>query len=442
MSSFELRDSKSISKLLARSSALSFLIRVSGAGLAFLLQIFLARIMGEDEYGIYSYVIAWMMIATIISPLGINKTAVKFIPSYISTKKFITLRIYVKWIVLFTFFSSITVMLVGIIGLYAIPSDLDDGHKLALMIGCSLISINALILLCMEVMRGLRKIYFSESANSIIRPLLIMGLASIWFFYTGEKPNSLYVLALNSGTGVLILIILLLLLKKLLKPFPNQQNTAVYSEKKAWFKTAIPLLFVTAGNIIQGKTNIIMIGAMIGTTDSGMYNAASNITQLIGLPLLSINMILAPVISQLHTSNQQIELQNAVKQAARWSFFSSVLLGSIVFILADKFLWLFGPNFIEQTTALQILLLAQIVSGAAGPAGYLLSMTGSQMSLAVIVISCAMLNIVLNFILIPNHGTNGAAIATFISIATTNVLMALLAIKHTRINPTIFSSLR
>ena len=98
-----------------------------------------------------------------------------------------------------------------------------------------------------------------------------------------------------------------------------------------------------------------------------------------------------------------------------------------------------GDSFTAQNTTLEILMLGQIVSGIAGPAGYLLAMTGNQKILALIVLTTALLNIILNYILIPEYGTNGAAFATLSTIIITNVTMATVAIKRLKINPTIFS---
>lgn len=423
---------------LGGKAASSFIIKSVGAGSAFALQIVLARLMDKTEYGNYTYVIAWISIAIIFAPLGVNRTAVKFIPTYIAQENYLTLRKYVRWMFTITIVSSIMLAVLVIDGVLFIPSMLDTSLKIALFIGCALIPVNTVVQLLIESMRAFRSIVFSEFSNAILRPMLIISAALTAHFIYGIRLNSGFLLSINIVSGVLIVFILTFCTLKLLKPLPRQQLTPVKMDTSAWFATAIPLLFVAGGNMIQGKADIVMLGAMSSTAASGLYNAASNITQLIGLPLLAINTILAPVIAQYYAQNRHDDLQKIVKKAAYWSFFANLGFAGIVFLGADRLLGLFGANFVSQADTLQILLFSQVVAGMSGPSGYLLSMTGNQRALALTVAACALLNIILNFLLIPIFDTAGAATATLISIATTNILNTIAAIKESKINPTIF----
>ena len=47
---------------LAYGSAAAFVIFFSSAGLAFLAQLLIARILGPESFGIYAYVFAWMSV--------------------------------------------------------------------------------------------------------------------------------------------------------------------------------------------------------------------------------------------------------------------------------------------------------------------------------------------------------------------------------------------
>jgi O-antigen/teichoic acid export membrane protein len=69
-----------------------------------------------------------------------------------------------------------------------------------------------------------------------------------------------------------------------------------------------------------------------------------------------------------------------------------------------------------------ILAIGQIVNAVVGPIGFILTMTGRQKLNLVNSICLASSNVALNLIFIPKYGMNGAALATTLSIASTNIL--------------------
>ena len=64
-----------------------------------------------------------------------------------------------------------------------------------------------------------------------------------------------------------------------------------------------------------------------------------------------------------------------------------------------------------------------MISSLSGPAGNILQMTNNQNVYAKSLFVAALANIVLNYILIPIYGINGAAIASMFSLAIWNILM-------------------
>ena len=84
---------------------------------------------------------------------------------------------------------------------------------------------------------------------------------------------------------------------------------------------------------------------------------------------------------------------------------------------------LFGADFVVGSTALQILVMAQLFSVLAGPTGVILNMTGYEHLAAVGVGISAIVNITLNSALIPLLDLTGAALATGASLVVWNILL-------------------
>ena len=106
-------------------------------------------------------------------------------------------------------------------------------------------------------------------------------------------------------------------------------------------------------------------------------------------------------------------------------FWSSLPLVIVFFIFPEFLLGLFGEEFKVGVTAFIFLSCGRLISSFSGSVGNILQMTGNQNIYAIILLIGAILNVVLNLILIPLHGINGAAIASMSSLIVWNLSMVL-----------------
>ena len=88
----------------------------------------------------------------------------------------------------------------------------------------------------------------------------------------------------------------------------------------------------------------------------------------------------------------------------------------------EKILMFFGKEFIAGSVALSLLLFGRLIESMSGTGNYILQILGYETIVRNIMFIAALLNIVLNFILIPIYGINGAAFASMISIVFWNIM--------------------
>jgi O-antigen/teichoic acid export membrane protein len=69
-------------KRVALGGATAFAIYVASAGVTACSQLLIARLIGADTYGVYTYVIAWMTILAYLSALGFDIALLRFLPAY------------------------------------------------------------------------------------------------------------------------------------------------------------------------------------------------------------------------------------------------------------------------------------------------------------------------------------------------------------------------
>ncbi len=179
---------------------------------------------------------------------------------------------------------------------------------------------------------------------------------------------------------------------------------------------AAPMLSYSNMQILLGQTDVVMLGAIRGAADTGIYAAASRLAYLLAFVTVAGETALAPVTARLHASEDQGQLQRILTRFVRMSFFL-VLPFAIGTILARSWLLaIFGPDFSAAETALVILVAGRLVDVALGSGALLLSMTGYERMVAGVFAAAALVNLAFNALLIPRYGVEGASVASAISL--------------------------
>ena len=94
-------------------------------------------------------------------------------------------------------------------------------------------------------------------------------------------------------------------------------------------------------------------------------------------------------------------LRAFVRDAVHWTFWPSLAAAIILLALGMPLLWLFGPKFVQGYPVMLILVVGFLFRSSMGPAEFLLNMLGQQRLCAAVLATTAVLNVALNFALVP-----------------------------------------
>ena len=130
-----------------------------------------------------------------------------------------------------------------------------------------------------------------------------------------------------------------------------------------------------------------------------------------------------------HQRKEASSYSALASKLSKISFLIAIPIFITLLLFSDIFLALFGDDYIKGSVVLLILAFMATLNAWFGSTGYSLTMTGRQMTLAKLILLALAVNIILDVILIPIMGIEGAAIATFISTVGWNVV-AILYIKN------------
>ncbi|MBD2435781.1 flippase [Nostoc sp. FACHB-110] len=421
-----------------KKASIAFVIQVTGIGLGYLLQVFLARVMGTQEYGLFTYIFVWSTICAVICNLGIPLAVLRFIPHYItkgnwglfqgvirgSSKLTVTVSIMMSFVLTFAAL---------LLNYYSYLENL-----VPILFGIWLVPLLALENLQCNLFRGSSKMVAAYGPSKVLRPLLfIAGTGAMLLWAGSQKLTAQLVFIITIITYVILILSQQVLIHKNLL---NQGETAtpIY-QFRSWLRVSLPLLLIIGFIIISNQTSIVMIGALLDPVQVGIYNAATKTSYLASFVYIAVEAIAAPTIASLYTAGDQSQLQKVVTTMAHLVFWPTMLVTLFLILFSNYILRMFGSEFLAAQSSLVILAVGQLVNSATGPVGYMLDLTGHQDQSARVRCFTAITNFLLNYFLIPKFGIMGAAIATSIVVILDNLIIYFLAVKYTGVHASIFS---
>jgi O-antigen/teichoic acid export membrane protein len=126
-------------------------------------------------------------------------------------------------------------------------------------------------------------------------------------------------------------------------------------------------------------------------------------------------------------------LKKIVKDSTRLIFMLSLPALIILGVFASFFLNFFGSQYVIAKWPLIILLLGQLVNTMCGPVAIYMNMTGRQHKLQQILLLGFLVNLILNWFVIPVYGMIGAAVATAVSMALWNAIAVIYTYRQDKI---------
>ncbi len=168
--------------------------------------------------------------------------------------------------------------------------------------------------------------------------------------------------------------------------------------------------------------DIVIVGAIMSPRDAGIYAVATRLIQLGLFVAASIGQVAQPMFSSLLAEGHHQRTSTVYQTATGWLVAITWPQYLAIAIFAPLLLGIFGPEFAEGSTVVVILAGSAMIGSAAGPVDMLLLMAGkSTWSLGNTAVTLTS-NVVLNLILIPQFGIEGAALAWAASRVIANAL--------------------
>lgn len=400
------------------------LIKVSGMVLTMADSIVLVRILGPEEYGTYAYVLAAITLISIPANLGLPTLVVRETARADTNKDWEHMAGVWRWSTIFIGASSVALLLVSSFFVLLLSDNFSPAQLSTFMWGLFLIPIMALGNLRGASLRGLRKVVQGQLPEKVLRPgFLVLLLLPYLFVWPFGQLSASHAMALHAFAGGIALAIGIKLLWHH-QPKELAKVTSVKFYHRAWLSSTLALALASSLQIINKRADILMLGFFASAEDVGVYQVSTQVTNLLAFGLGSINLLISPYIAKFYEQRMLQRLQKIITFSASIAFFVALLIGTILLLSGDKILEiLFGEFYMRGHTALKILAVGQLFNTFFGSVGFVLSMTGHELDVTKGVFGAAIINILLNSLLVPQYGMVGAALSTATSYAIWNILL-------------------
>jgi O-antigen/teichoic acid export membrane protein len=179
----------------------------------------------------------------------------------------------------------------------------------------------------------------------------------------------------------------------------------------------------SGGSLIYTYADTILIGYYMTETDVGIYRVAFQLTSVASFLVMAFHTVLYPRISKWNAERNFNLIEYSLKRSFTYSLFLAIPVTAGGIILSEKLLYyLYGSSFVSGAQVLMILLFVQIANIFLFLQTMCLNaMDRPRLSFYITIVS-AILNIILNILLIPILGISGAALASLATMSMNAVL--------------------
>lgn len=374
----------------------SLAIRASGLLLSYSLTAVITKFAGLEVYGVYAITIAQgTILSTIVlvgAPTYITKTLSAVGCKQEKTK---TVAVIISSYVLFYSFLLALLSTTFLFELFEFENVI---YVLSFAMLLSLLRIRQSIALC-----------FKGSANVLVPDQIVVPVIAIVVVasvkVSGGLVDAQTINKIWIASASVAIVVGYFNLKNvgLLKRKIPQVNTFYF--KKA-FCRSLPFLFTELPRLLLSSLDVIIVGALIGMNEAGIYAIYSRVAALTCLPLMIINMENSRKFSHKHSSRDMVGL---TETAIRSAFCSGALACILALMLILSYELICSALSIKSSSeyfiSFSILLAGQVANAMFGSNAILLQMTGHEKQLMFITWLWVLLQVVCLYIAVNLYGT-------------------------------------
>ncbi|MDZ7261181.1 MAG: flippase [candidate division KSB1 bacterium] len=389
------------SVLLMTTEILSRVIRMA-------LVVFSARLLGDENYGKFSFALAFTILFLILADLGIHQLLVRELarkPEQV--KKYLGNALVIKF-----FLSALNLLLI-----FTIIQFTHKPHEVV---------VTVYILAVYQILGSFGELFKSvfqafqqmkyDALSTLLQAVLdtALGISILYFGGDFRALAWMYLLGSVINLGFCMTIIV--------RKFTPLSLNVDLPLIKFLFREGLPFGILFFFAMMYTYISSVMLSLMVNDQVVGWYNAAYRLVfAMLFIPTGTMKAVF-PALSKYYKDSPENFIR-LFEKTFKAMFFIGFSLASLISLLSDKIiLLLYGKEYINAAGALRILVWSTALIFITTVMTHTTRSSDRQRFTAKAVGFSAFLNIALNFILIPKYSYIGAALATLATEASTFLL--------------------
>ncbi len=387
----------------------------------------ISRVLGSDGVGVYSYTYSISSCFAMFGMLGVTTYGSRIISSYKDDRSKVSELFFDIWTIQLVL--TFIVAIIYFVYLFTISNGL---YRKALfwqflVIFGSSVDVSWFFF-------GMEEFRITVTRNIIVKTI---ATVAIMFFVKTKNDLILYIIILWGGTllGYLSVFPFLKKYVHFIKPS--------FKRMKEHIKPLIILFIPVLATNLFRKMDKIMLGQISNMNQTGYYTNAERIV-LIPLGLITaLGTVILPKISYLMAEGNIKQLKYYTDLTFEFTIFLSSALMFGIMAISNEFIPLFyGNGYSEAIKILQLLSITVFFNALSNMIRYVYLIPKKYDNIYIISISVTtFINLILNWLFIPNSGAIGATIATIISEILSVLIQIIYIWKELPIHRYIFGNL-
>ena len=388
----------------------------------------LARLLDPEDLGVYFIAFSLVSLGAVAGALGLNQTVIRFVSESMALERYGRARSAVTSVMTLGIFGALAAGMLYLLFGGALSKVLFDSPSLLAVTGLVAGWIVAMSLqnLMAETFRGFHDI---RAASVFSGPLagasLLVSLGALYWINGQASLGAVLVLGMCSG--IISVLFASWALRGRVSSLPSK-DVGDPVRLAELFRVTWPILVSSVTLFVLTQADVWVLGAFRSQEEVALYGAAARLVFLVAMPLLVVNAVVPPLISEMHASQGRESLQRMLRSTATLAGVPAFLLLLVFVFFSSPLLGIVYGDYYRAAAFILILLsVGRVVNVWAGSCGVVLMLTGHQNTMMAITVVTGVLTVLGSLWLVGGYGAEGVAVVTTVMLVVQNLLMLLFA---------------
>ncbi len=372
-----------------------------GGLLSFIIVLLAARLLGVEQFGVFSYILAITSVCQLVADFGLTNLIVREVAKDTSKAQYIMSNVLtLAWAL-----SAVILTLVAMIALFSL--DTAQQQSAAIIMGVAVLATYHSVVYS-SVCRAFEQMSYN-AISFVVHKIILLTLIYLFYHWSlfGSSLLAICTAYLVANLCQYAYFYLVVRAKFIRFGFGSDFSFA-------WqlLKDAVPIGASMVVRRLTLQVDTLLLGVLATASAVGLFSAAYKVVQVVDMIPFAICLPLFPAMSRM-ANNEPDKLPAFFSLTLTGFLIVSIPLCGYVFVSADNLVELFyGQTFASAVPALRILAFAIIGLFVNMLLSYVFMALGKQRFYLMAAVCCLAVNTVVDVLLIPHIGATGAAWGT------------------------------